>query len=96
MVLVFRDFSEQKKIQESLSKYARMLDAGFDAILLRDAQDRIIRWNRGAAELYGWTTEEAVGRITHDLFKTKFPKPLAEIDADLRRIGRWEIGRAHV
>ena len=44
------------------AEYFRMLDGGFDAIILRDAQDRITGWNRGAESLYGWTREEVLGR----------------------------------
>jgi PAS domain S-box-containing protein len=72
------------------AKYFSMLDAGFDAIILRDAQDRITGWNRGAESLYGWTREEVLGHEIHSLFQTKFPKTLDEILADMHRDGRWE------
>jgi PAS domain S-box-containing protein len=68
----------------------RMLDYGFDAIIVRDKQDRIAGWNRGAECLYGWTREEVLGRDIHSLFQTKFPKSLDEILVDMRRNGHWE------
>jgi PAS domain S-box-containing protein len=69
---------------------ARTLDSSFDAIIVRDAQDRITGWNRGAEKLYGWTREEVLGRNIHSLFQTEFPKSLDEILVDMRRNGRWE------
>ena len=35
-------------------------------------------------------TEEALGQVTHDILKTRFPKPLAEIAKDVAEKGRWE------
>jgi PAS domain S-box-containing protein len=69
---------------------ARTLDSSFDAIIVRDARDRITGWNRGAEKLYGWTREEVLGRDIHSLFQTEFPKSLDEILVDMRRNGRWE------
>jgi len=69
---------------------ARTLDSSFDAIIVRDAQDHITGWNRGAEKLYGWTREEVLGRDIHSLFQTEFPKSLDEILIDMRRNGRWE------
>ncbi|MBI1764706.1 MAG: PAS domain S-box protein [Acidobacteria bacterium] len=92
-VLIFRDITERRQVEKEralLVELARMLDSGFDAIIVRDAQDHIMRWNRAAAELYGWTSEEALGQVTHTLFKTVFPKPLPEIVTDLRRNRRWQ------
>ena len=67
-----------------------MLDGGFDAIILRDAQDRITSWNRGAERLYGWRRKEVLGRDIRSLFQTQFSKTLDEIIADMRRNGHWE------
>src|SRR5207249_3856332 len=35
-------------------------------VLMRDADDRITFWNRGAQRLYGFTPEEALGRVSHE------------------------------
>jgi len=59
---------------------ARLLDLITDAILVRDVADRITFWNQGASRLYGFTREEAEGRVSHDLLGTEFPQPLQEIE----------------
>ncbi len=43
----------------------------------------------------GWTSEEAVGRVSHDLLRTVFSAPLSEITAELTRTGRWEGELVH-
>src|ERR1700758_5036033 len=65
--------------QEALEEKARLLDLANDAILVRDASDCITFWNKGAAALYGFTREQAIGRVSHDLLRTKFPEALASI-----------------
>jgi PAS domain S-box-containing protein len=69
---------------------ASLLDLTHDTIFVRGMDDVIAYWNRGAAELYGWSTGEAVGKVSHQLMQTIFPAPLEEINAELLRTGRWE------
>ena len=66
-----------------------------ESIMVRTMEGRINSWNRSAAELYGWRTEEAIGRISHELLQTRFPKPLEEIETELVRKGRWEGKLVH-
>src|SRR5262249_16294763 len=61
-----------------------------DSIMTRSMEGVINFWNRSAEKLYGWRGEEAVGKVSHDLLKTQFPKPLEEIESELVRNGRWE------
>ena len=57
--------------------------------------DVITYWNRGAEALYGWSRDEAVGKVTHELMQTIFPHPLDEINEELLRTGRWEGELVH-
>jgi len=72
------------------TQQANLLSLTHDPIFVRDMSGVVTYWNRGAEELYGWTAEKAIGRITDDLLQTVFPKPFEEIQAELLRTGRWE------
>jgi PAS domain S-box-containing protein len=61
----------------------------------RDLSGKILTWTAGAQKVYQWTSSEAVGRTSHDLLKTKFPKPLSEINAEFLRAGSWEGELVH-
>jgi PAS domain S-box-containing protein len=61
-----------------------------ESIMVRSMEGTINSWNRRAEELYGWRKEEALGKVSHDLLQTQFPKPLQEIESDLVQSGRWE------
>lgn len=80
---------EQQRRERQLLEQARLLDLSNDAILVRGPDDRITYWNRGAIEAYGYSSEEALGKIAHDLLRTEFPVPLALITEELHRDGRW-------
>ncbi len=97
-----RDMSVQRRAEreraqqaEQIRLQAELIDLAHDAIFIRDSVSRVIFWNKGAEELYGWTSQEALGRISHSLLKTRFPSSLAEVDAHLERIGRWDGELTH-
>lgn len=86
---VARDITERKQVERALAERARLLDLSNDAIIARDAADRVTYWNKGAAALYGYSREDARGRVTHELLRTEFPVPLERIMAQLYSEGRW-------
>ena len=81
---------EREQAEEVLVEQASLLDLTHDTVFVRDMSDIIKYWNRGAEELYGWTREEALDKVSHQLTQTIFPAPLAEINAELLGTGRWE------
>jgi PAS domain S-box-containing protein len=89
VILVFRNFTEQRQREQRLAEQARLLDLTNDTILVRDGRDRITYWNRGAEKSYGYSSAEALGRVPHDLLKTKFSEPLEKITEALHRDHRW-------
>lgn len=89
------EISERRRVEETLRQRADLLDLTHDTIFARDMNDVITYWNRGAEDLYGWKSDEAVGRITHELTQTIFPAPLEEINDMLLRTGRWEGELVH-
>jgi len=86
---VARDVTERKRVERAVAEQARLLDLSFDAIFVRDPADRITYWNNGAKQLYGYTSEEALGRVSHELLRTKFPEALDCITGRLNRDRRW-------
>ena len=92
---VARNITERKQAERSLAEQARLLDLSNDAILVRDAGDRITYWNKGASGLYGYTPEEALGRVSHELLRTEFPEPLERIAEQLQRQSRWSGELTH-
>jgi PAS domain S-box-containing protein len=89
------DIEDLKLAEEALRERARLLDLTHDSVFVRDVDDVITYWNKGAEDLYGWTSEEALGKVTHALMRTVFPAPLQDINAELLRTGRWEGELVH-
>jgi PAS domain S-box-containing protein len=86
---------ERERAEEALRQQARLLDLTHDTVFVRDMNDVITYWNRGAEELYGWGSAAAVGKVTHQLLQTTFPEPPEKITDALLRGGRWEGELVH-
>ena len=65
---------ERKDLIKRLRLQTDLINLAHDAILVRGPVDRILVWNTGAEDLYGWRTSEAIGQVTHTLFKTDSPR----------------------
>jgi PAS domain S-box-containing protein len=89
------DIEDLKRAETVLRDHARLLDLTHDTVFVRNMSDAITYWNRGAEALYGWSRDEAVGKISHQLTQTILPAPLEEINEELLRTGRWEGELVH-
>ena len=77
---VFADMSERQAREKTVADQAALLDLAHDAILVRDRDSRITYWNAGAERTYGYTRAEALGQISNEILRTRFPVPLADIE----------------
>ncbi|MFN6569086.1 response regulator [Dendronalium sp. ChiSLP03b] len=76
--------------EEKIREQAALLDVTTDAICVRDLENKILFWNKGAENLYGWKAHEAWGKNVAELL---FNEPSAEIEAALLNVvakGKWE------
>jgi len=64
-------------------------------VFIRKLDGEIVYWTVGAQELYGFTAEEAVGSLSHDLLKTVFPEDLAVIESRLHADKQWRGRLGH-
>jgi PAS domain S-box-containing protein len=61
-----------------------------DAIILWEMNGRgVLFWNNAAEELYGYSAEEAMGRVTHELLQTQLRGGVSSLESSLARFGVW-------
>ena len=97
-----RDVTERLRAQHERESQAAMLrdqaeiiDIAEDAIMVRDMKNRIIFWNKGAADRFGFSSKEALGQSISRLLRTDYPLPLANIRNRLFSDGKWEGELVH-
>ncbi len=73
-----------------LAAQARLLNLSHDMIFVRDRHGVITFWNKAAEETYGWSADEAIGKIADDLLRTVYPDRREVIENLLVDTGRWE------
>jgi len=93
MTGIIIDLTESKIAEQSLKRQANLIDLSPSAIIIKNMDNSIKFWNSGAEKLYGFTKQEAIGQCINHLLKTKYPKPLNEILAQLQQGKHW-IGEA--
>lgn len=61
-VFVLRDVSEDRRLREQLRRDTQILESIRDSVIEVDGEGNITFWSRGAAEMLGWSEEEALDR----------------------------------
>jgi PAS domain S-box-containing protein len=97
-----RQVSHQRPAQDEHAEpwqqsrwHSELINLAHDAILVRDPLSRVLLWNRGAEELYGWSAQEALGQVAHTLLQTRFPQPLETFLEQVEQKGEWEGDLTH-
>jgi PAS domain S-box-containing protein len=89
-VAIRSDITERKRAEKQIREQAALLDQAQDAILVRDLDQHILFWNKGAEKIYGWTAEEVTGKNASELL---YKEHSAQLDAARQAIvqnGEWK------
>ncbi len=79
----------QSSVALPRERLADLLNLANEAIFARELDGRIIYWNRGAEQLYGYSSDQAIGFLSQDLLATEFPSGRENFAAALIDTGRW-------
>jgi PAS domain S-box-containing protein len=93
-VAIRSDITERKRAEEQIREQAELLDQAQDAILVRDLEQKILFWNKGAEKIYGWSAEEVIGKNAEEIL---FKEHSTQFDAARKSIiqkGEW-TGEMH-
>lgn len=75
--------------QNGVGISAALLDATTDAILVRDLNNQILFWNKGAERLYGWQAQEVIGTNANELLYKEISLFLKEAFESVILVGEW-------
>jgi PAS domain S-box-containing protein len=57
-LVMAKDITDSRRVEERLTEQAALLDKANDVISVRDLQDRIQYWNASAERVFGWSVAE--------------------------------------
>jgi two-component system CheB/CheR fusion protein len=84
VVLSLIDISPLKVAEAKLQHLSAIVRFSGDAIIGKDLEGRIISWNRGAEEMFGYSAEESIGRDTEFLYPAESAESFEELMAAIR------------
>jgi PAS domain S-box-containing protein len=88
-VAIRHDITQRKLGEERIVEQAALLDEARDAIMVRDVDETIVYWNKGAELLYGWTAAEAVGRRAQELLFREISPQFEDAQRISAETGHW-------
>ncbi len=87
IVLVYLEFSRQRKSEADLSRLAAIVSLSEDAIVIKTLDGTIQMWNPGAERLFGYPAGEVIGKSIQIIYP---PDRLDEFQTALKQLKRGE------
>ena len=93
-VAIRHDITQRKFGEEQIAEQAALLDEARDAIMVRNLDEHIVYWNKGAELLYGWTAAEAIGLRAQEFLFSEVPPQFEDARRICAETGQW-AGELH-
>jgi PAS domain S-box-containing protein len=90
VVVVHDDITERRVAEANLAKESTLFDELDASVIASGVDGRVIRWSDGAQRLFGWTSEEALGRFSTEFVGASDLKGSEDMLEMLGRDGRWD------
>ena len=84
------ELAERKRAEEKIREQAALLDVATNAIFVRDMAGKILYWNKGAEDLYGWQSSEAMGKNANQLLYKQISPQLEEALTKIIEQRSWQ------
>lgn len=86
------EIRKKQTLENALRNQALLLQLAHDAIIVRSLEGGQIHfWNNGATEIYGWGSDDALGKHIHELLHCRSATAsLQAIEESVARDGRWQ------
>ncbi|HKE01431.1 MAG TPA: PAS domain S-box protein, partial [Planctomycetota bacterium] len=97
-VLVFRDVTKQRRLDEAQARLAVIVESSDDAIASKSLDGTVLTWNRGAERVFGWTAAEMVGQSITKVIPPELADQEPQLLAAMRRgehVQHFETERVH-
>ena len=85
LIGIAQDCTERKKAESMQAFLASIVESSDDSIVGTDLNGRIMSWNQGAEKLFGYTAEEAIGKLITMLFPQDRQKDYEQVLSKIRR-----------
>lgn len=85
VVLLVRDVTGQRRVQEAMAQLAAIVEYCDDAIVGVTMDGTVTNWNAGAERLYGYSADEIVGQPLKLIYPPDRSSEIAEIRAAVKR-----------
>jgi diguanylate cyclase (GGDEF)-like protein/PAS domain S-box-containing protein len=92
--ITIRDVSRQRNADLLLQERTALLNLCREAVIVTDMDDRVVFWNTGAEQIYGFLAEDALGHRSQELLPSVPLAAFNDVLRDLETRGSWE-GELH-
>ncbi|MEK6572171.1 MAG: PAS domain S-box protein, partial [Bacteroidota bacterium] len=91
IVVNYRDITERRRAEEQIRFQASILDQVHGAAVATDLEGKIIYWNKFAERVYGWRSDEVIGKPgIGTIVPTAHERRVNELRASIDKAGEWE------